>query len=618
MGKNYEYLKSKRNYSIEGFLEDDDTEVIEELSACNEKIISIKRDVYVYPLNSRYDAYTVAKIWAESFEEVSPYTVFFIFGLANGMYLHALHELYPENIIIVYEPSPKIARLWLEREKDKKLFASQNIHVLTGKDGVDQMYNMYVWFITDGNYKIVQIKRAPSYENLWKEEEKQWYDNLNNYVGHVIVNTNTEIVFERKLTRALWTNMEDALNQYNLSDIMKAFEDSNVSEYPAILISAGPSLDKCVDTLKKVQGKVFMIAVDSALRTLERYGIRPHLTIAVDSEKRTDRFDKIPNLINVPMLLEITCNPDLVVKHKGKRFYFSTAVYYYRTLLKMVGKEDRLLTTGGSVANNAFSFLVGVGFKKIILVGQDLGYPKGKIHAEATYDDDAENDIGVIENELFEVEGNDGNVVLTESNMDVYRKWFETEIFRIKDISVYNTSENGAKINGAKVMSLENALKETMTEKCNIDFEKLIDSVPKTFSDEEKKLVKESVDNNIDRIKGHKRKFKEAILAFENMDRLKKRGLTNSKEFKKDLAKIKRINSWYSKLEDKGIIEMYEVKEATEIKQKALIVKKDEDEEWEDVIQTGIQEYKRMTKAVNAYVEDYTNIMKELKGESVC
>ena len=83
-----------------------------------------------------------------------------------------LHELYPENIIIVYEPSPRIASLWLEREKDKKLLASQNIHVLTGKDGVDQMFNMYVWFITDGNYKIVQIKRVPSYENLWKEEEK--------------------------------------------------------------------------------------------------------------------------------------------------------------------------------------------------------------------------------------------------------------------------------------------------------------------------------------------------------------------------------------------------------------------------------------------------------------
>ena len=65
----------------------------------------------------------------------------------------------------------------------------------------------------------------------------------------------------------------------NIYQIRQALEGLNVEEIPAILVSAGPSLDKNISELKKAQGKAFIVVVDAALRTVLRAGVRPDLTI---------------------------------------------------------------------------------------------------------------------------------------------------------------------------------------------------------------------------------------------------------------------------------------------------------------------------------------------------
>lgn len=83
---------------------------------------------------------------------------------------------------------------------------------------------------------------------------------------------------------------------------------------------------------------------------------------------------------DIPMVVCDCSNYELYVLHQGKRFYFAETESYMSYIYNE-GTGGRLYSTetGGSVANNAFSLINILGFKKIILVGQDLAYTGKKV-----------------------------------------------------------------------------------------------------------------------------------------------------------------------------------------------------------------------------------------------
>ena len=80
-----------------------------------EEHIELDKDGHMFRLNSRYDPRQLAKIWVDRIEDVSLYSVFIILGLGDGLVLEELMDRYPENTIVVYEPSPKVLKHWLNK-----------------------------------------------------------------------------------------------------------------------------------------------------------------------------------------------------------------------------------------------------------------------------------------------------------------------------------------------------------------------------------------------------------------------------------------------------------------------------------------------------------------------
>ena len=56
-------------------------------------------------------------------------------------------------------------------------------------------------------------------------------------------------------------------------------------EMPAIIVSAGPSLNENIEELKKAKNKAFIIAVDTAMKPLLRNGIIPDMYAIIDGTK---------------------------------------------------------------------------------------------------------------------------------------------------------------------------------------------------------------------------------------------------------------------------------------------------------------------------------------------
>ena len=111
---------------------------------------------------------------------------------------------------------------------------------------------------------------------------------------------------------------------------------------------------------------------------------------------------------------------------------------------------------GGSVATAAFAFMRFLKQKRIILIGQDLASANGVTHAGGDNDNTRYNETTV--------EGYYGGTVTTRSDWLGYLRWFEREIQTINEndegIRVIDATEGGAKIHGAEIMTLQQAIDE--------------------------------------------------------------------------------------------------------------------------------------------------------------
>ena len=187
-------------------------------------------------------------------------------------------------------------------------------------------------------------------------------------------------------------------------------------------------------------------------------------------------------------------------------------------LFMSVGKNVEGMQTGGSVANNAFYLAEFLGFRNIILVGQDLAFTDNKIHASNVYRElSIEEDT---ENEYTYVDGQDGSKMLTYVNFRLYKEWFEHRIKDNSDINVINATQGGAKIYGAVHMSLEDAVKKY----CVYDFNhEIIEEVPYLFSDQQLDEVYQCILGLKEKCLELSERFEDGKLKYENLARLIKR-----------------------------------------------------------------------------------------------
>ena len=84
---------------------------------------------------------------------------------------------------------------------------------------------------------------------------------------------------------------------------------------------AGPSLDKNIQELKKIQGRALIIVVDAALRAVMRAGIHPDLVCTVDPNP-PERFFTDLDLCGLTWCCENASKPEIIRKYGERVYYF--------------------------------------------------------------------------------------------------------------------------------------------------------------------------------------------------------------------------------------------------------------------------------------------------------
>lgn len=192
---------------------------------------------------------------------------------------------------------------------------------------------------------------------------------------------------------------------------------SEIAETPVFVIANGPSLDQCIDLIRKNQDKFIIVACGTAITALYKANIKPDIYVAVERVSVVaESLYTIPDKTFFQDMLII--GPDVL--HPTCRNYFSKMVYAFKAdepLYAMLATNTdinsqfkRVAYINPLVGNAGLSFPLHIGFKNIYLCGADNGYKDPDHHHSKLsmyYEDD-----GNTKNDFKGMSSTQGKIVI--------------------------------------------------------------------------------------------------------------------------------------------------------------------------------------------------------------
>ncbi|EHV0813417.1 motility associated factor glycosyltransferase family protein, partial [Campylobacter jejuni] len=228
----------------------------------------------------------------------------------------------------------------------------------------------------------------------------------------------------------------------------------------AIVVSAGPSLAKQLPLLKAYQDKAVIFCADGALSMLEKEGIIPDYVTNLDFTDLAMKF--FQNKENKTSLNMLSCatHPSLVHFLDNKSVVLRDDPLYQRFNLNDFGYID----TGTHVSHFSYTLALALGFKNIIMIGQDLAFDEeGNSHSKGF--DFGEKFSGEENIDKLKVTAYAGKgEVLTHITWNDYRIKLEY-LFACNDqkAKFYNATEGGARINFTEELSFKECCEKLLT-----------------------------------------------------------------------------------------------------------------------------------------------------------
>jgi hypothetical protein len=219
---------------------------------------------------------------------------------------------------------------------------------------------------------------------------------------------------------------------------------------PAVLVGAGPSLDKNVHLLPLVKGKAVIISCDAALKVLHRHSVMPDIVVNLDPQPTVLNFFDGIETRNLALVAPTIALPRLCDEWRGKLFFYNKHAPDIPLLAQISATHANLgaLTPGGTVLSIAFDLAFKTGADPIAFIGQDLSYPDRNAYAAGSHFGDytAQEILDLPGDNIVEEDDIFGRKLKTHKSMSVTKQWFgwafstwNTE----QKKKIFNCSESG-------------------------------------------------------------------------------------------------------------------------------------------------------------------------------
>lgn len=258
-------------------------------------------------------------------------------------------------------------------------------------------------------------------------------------------------------------HITDNLNMVMENPYLSSLKDK-FKNVPAFIIANGPSLDKSMPELKKIEGKALIISSESAILPLMKNKIKPDAVCVLERTSRSyhRHFENQAYPEDMSLLALAVVDSRIFLSFAGPKIPIfrnseSNSIFFNG----LIG-DGSALFGGKSSAHLAYEAAVYMGANPIVLVGQDLAYgPDGETHSkQSVYAEEKQKSVVHYLKSLpiIYVESNEGKNIPSNRIWNNFKLIFEQMIEKNPHITVINTTESGAKINGTVCDKLPNII----------------------------------------------------------------------------------------------------------------------------------------------------------------
>jgi hypothetical protein len=471
-------------------------------------------------LHSSYDPVIEAERFVNQCE-VDKHTNFIVPGIGLGYHIQELIQRVPgSSTLIIFEKEMAGLYRCLANVDFTAVIAHPGVRFHIGVEAPELeslLEKNRIGFALNG-YATVKFKPLVNAEIEYFAPLLKKVDAI---INETQVDLKTQAAFSKIFYRNIFANWTNIISSPGVHPLKNKY-----AGLPAIIVSAGPSLDKNIALLKKSANRVLIIAVATALRPLIKNNIDVDFVVAVDPDESTLQFfdfDKIPNRT---WLVFDPCVPCSVVnKFPGKRIRIDSGACLSRWLASKQG-EDNFLGKTLSVAHAAFLLARYLGCSPIILTGQDLSFTQNRLHCRDSHYDQLRKDKISAGHPLRELEDNQfhefsasfqpvrnifGKDAVTTTALKTYKDVFVDKVDG--HTAIYNATEGGLCISGVPNVTLREAINSfcTKTDRPRIHG----GAVPALKPDQLKGMISELIEqaNRFDKIVLETRKIQSACLS---------------------------------------------------------------------------------------------------------
>ena len=360
--------------------------------------------------------------------------------------------------LIVYEADPGIFKTAVSVLDLTSFLTSPRIKVLVGPDA-NLAQACLNFFMFHGIGPVQALRYEPAFRLNPTLYESKFEKELTQFTNSTVMNIVTLEAFGASFSRSMLEGVPHILFAHGVNQLKGRF-----AGLPAILVAAGPSLQKNVHHLHEAKGRSVIIAADTVLGYLLARRVKPDFVMSVDTQEMTfSKYEGVDIPDDVALVYNPACNDNIVKHFPGPKFVTETFLPVFQWLMHCWPPKGSIEGENQCQMHMGFNLAQWMGCDPIIIVGQDLCYTDNRMHVKGgsylTEDlEKAHVAVGVMTHNIF------GEQVRTYTTFLNYKATFELKIQNFSG-AVYQATEGGLRLEGAEVCRLEEAIAEFCTEK---------------------------------------------------------------------------------------------------------------------------------------------------------
>ena len=410
-------------------------------------------------------------------------TVWIILGFALGYIVkQLLLEVSEYLTIIIIEPSKELLEQQMAYEENYVLEKKENIHFICG-DADGALLQKITKLIPNSELNNIKILGMKVYLENFLEYYKMVNKKLQEAIIDKIINLNTLNRFNLLFIENTLRNRKAIQDSYQLSTLQGKYKN-----IPALIVSAGPSLNKNIEYVKDFKGLI--LVGNRTIAPVIEQGVTPDFIVTIDPGDIVLTTTRGMLSSDIPMIANENSNSKIIAAHNGKKYFVNT----YSNSKVLLGVDiTEGIPMGGSVATLCTSVAQYIGCNPIVFIGQDCAYTDMKVHADSCSNEllsnkDSNNQES-IKYDKIEIDEYYGGKVWSSPDLIASKRWFEKFIVSNPGTIFINATEGGANIVGAVNKPFEQVVKEYQA-----------DNIPDLEQYDKKVIVEGDVEKHLDKL----------------------------------------------------------------------------------------------------------------------